>query len=314
MSGGSSGGGSQTTTSELPAYAQPYAQSILQQGANLSNQAMPQYGGELAAPLSGQQQQGMNQISQMASGDPTLQAANGAVQGQLNNGGNNFATQNVQAQQNPLIGPNPYLQSEIGQAQGDLTTQYKDATAPQTMAQFRNGGAFGGSAMQQYQDTQNKQLGEQLNNVSSTMLGNDYANSQNLEQQGINLNAQVGLANSAQNSANYNAAQGRQLSAAGMAPGLDQAGYFGADQLLNAGQIGQQNAQNQDSAAYQQWYNQAYSPYQQLGVLQSALSGAMGSGAQGVSSQTQSGGSSLGNYLGLGETGLGLLSKYGGSF
>jgi hypothetical protein len=190
------------------------------------------------------------------------------------------------------------------------------------MAQFRNSGAFGGSAMQQYQDTQNQQLGQQLNNVATNLYGNAYNTAAQTAGQQAALNTQTALANqsnnlnytaqnNALNSQNYQAAQSNALNAASLAPGLNQANYYGAGQLMNAGTAQQQAAQNQLGADYQQWYNQAYSPYQQLGVLQSALSGALGSGAQGVTTSSQSGGSALGGALGGAASGAAMGSMFG---
>jgi hypothetical protein len=332
MSGGSGGGGSQTTTTALPGYAQPAAQEILTRGTDLSHQTMPQYGGQLVAGMNGNQNAAINQVQQLATqGNPALQGANQYAANATTNGGNpaaqqqnQYIGQNVQASQNPYATmDNPYLDDQVNKAQTDLTNQYKNGTAAQTMAQFRNSGAFGGSAMQQTQDQQNNQLAGALTNVDTQLRGNAYANTQAAAGQQAALNTQTGLANQANNlnytqqnnalnSQNYNDAQGRALSAASLAPGLNQANYYGAGQLMNAGTQQQTQDQNQLNANYQQWYNQAYSPYQQLGVLQSALSGALGNGAQGVSTSTQSGGSNTAALIGGGAAlGGGLLKAFG---
>lgn len=321
----SGGGGSQTTKQELPDYAQGYAQQILQRGSDLSNQQMPQYQGQLVAGLTDGQQQAINGVNNLASqSNPTLNAANNAAT-QIANGASNpyqtsnqYIGQNVQASQNPYATmQNPYLDAQVNKAQTDITNQYKNGTAAQTMAQFRNSGAFGGSAMQQYQDQQNTNLANDLTNVESQLRGNAYANTQNAAGQQAALNTQTALANqsnnlnatqaqNALNSQNYQNAQTNALGAAGLAPQLNAAGYYGYGQQLQAGQIAQNQAQNQLGADYQQWYNQAYSPYQQLGVLQSALSGALGSGAQGVTTSSQSRGSGLTGALGGAATGAAL--------
>lgn len=328
----SGGGGSQTTTQELPGYAQPYAQQILDRGAALSNQQMPQYGGQLVADLTGGQQAAINGINNLAGqSNPTLNAANQAVTNVANNAANPYTTQNqyigqnVQASQNPYATmDNPYLDAQVNKAQTDLVNQYKNGTAAQTMAQFRNSGAFGGSAMQQYQDQQNTNLGNNLTNVEAQLRGNAYANTQAAAGQQAALNTNTNLANqsnnigytqqqNALNSQNYQNAQNNALNAGQVAPGLNAAGYYGYGQQLGAGSVAQNQAQNQLGAQYQQWYNSAYSPYQQLGVLQSALSGALGSGAQGVTTSTQSGGSRLANGIGGAAAGGALGSMVAGA-
>jgi hypothetical protein len=319
MSG--SGGGSQqtTTTQQLPAWAQPYAQQILQQGSALSQQGIPQYGGSLVAGLSDMQNQALQQIQQTAgAGTPGVNTAIDTTQNLMQNpmGGYQYNQSNVTPQTNPYLGQNPYLQQQVQQAQGVTAQNYATGTAAQTMGQFRNAGAFGGSAQQQYQNQQNQQLGQQLGNIATNMYGQDYANTQNLAQQGINLNTQTQLANNAMNAqyglAGQSLANQTALQAAGMAPGLAQGQYTGAQALLNAGQLPQQQAQNQLNAQYQQWYNAAMSPYQQLGVLQSALQGAMGAGAQGVTqATTPTGGGGMGGALGGAASGAAMGSMFG---
>lgn len=315
----SGGGGTQTTKMELPDYAKPYAEEILKRGGELSRLPMPQYQGELVAPLTGGQQNAINGINNLAGqANPTLTAANNAVQGIAGNAGNPYTTsnqyigQNVQASQNPYATMmNPYLDAQVNKAQSDLVDQYKNGTAAQTMAQFRNSGAFGGSAMQQHQDQQNKGLSNALTNVGTQLRGNAYAGTQAAAGQQAALNTSTNLANQANNlqythaqnalnSQNHQNAQGNALAAAGLAPQLNAANYYGYGQQLQAGQIAQNQAQNQLGADYQKWYNQAYSPYQQLGILQSALAGALGGGAQGVTTSTagRGGGNPLAGAIG----------------
>lgn len=328
MSGG--GSGSTSTTQSLPGYAEPYAQQILQQGAALSQQQMPQYTGQLAAGLSSGQQQGIDSINSMAGqANPTLNAANSAVTNAANNASNPYQTsngyvgQNVQASQNPYATmSNPYVDAQVNKAQTDLTNQYAAGTAASTNAQFRNAGAFGGSAQQETQQQNQNQLANALTNVSTQMYGNDYANTQAAAGQQAALNTGTALQNQSNNlnytqqqnslnSQNYQNAQSNALQGASLAPGLNQAGYYGADQALQAGNTAQQTNQNQLGAQYQQWYNQAYSPYQQLGVLQSALSGALGAGAQGVTTNTQSSGNQGMSALGGAASGAAMGSMFG---
>jgi hypothetical protein len=311
MSGGGSSG-TQTTTQELPSWAQPYAQQILQQGSDLSQQAIPQYTGQTVAGLSDAQNQALQMIQQQATtGSSAVDSANTAMTGILNGSNNASYTPTTTAVgTNPYIGQNPYLAQQVQTAQGQAAQNYATGTAAQTMAQFRNAGAFGGSAQQQYTDQQNQQLGNTLANISSTMYGNDYANTQNLAQQNIALqnssaqsdasrNAQYGLATNQANNQSM-------ISAAGLAPSLAQGQYTGAQALLNAGQLQQTQNQNDLTSQYQSWYNNAMQPYQQLGVLQNALSGAMGAGAQGVTTSTGSSGSGSGWTSALGGIGAGL--------
>jgi hypothetical protein len=289
----------------------------MQRGAALSDQAIPQYGGQTIAGLSPEQQQAMQMVQQRATqGSGVIDAATGAVTGMLGNQGNPYAqTNNPYASQttsvgtNPYMGQNPYLAQQVQNAQDATAKNYASGTAAQTMGQFRNAGAFGGSAMQEYQDSQNQQMGQQLGNIATNMYGQDYANTQQLAQQGINLQTSTSLADAARNAqytqagqqlgqSAWDTAQNRLLTGAGMAQGLGNQGYTDASQLLQMGNMGQAQNQNELNAAYQSWYNQAMQPYQQLGILQNALSGAMGAGAQGVTSTSGGKGSTLGSVGG----------------
>lgn len=328
-SGGGGGGGQSTTTQELPGWAQPYAQQLLQRGADLSNQSVPTYGGQTVAGLSGTTQQGINNTSNAANSAGNL--ANSA-----GNWANKVAGQNAPQATNPYTGNvtastaansfadpsnNPYLQNSVAAANKQITDAYSNVTAPTTLAQFRNAGAFGGSAQDQYTGTQQKQLADSLAGNTSNMYNSAYNTaagvaSQNAAQQNnVNLaNQSVGTnANQAQNqlnSSNY-FNQGNLTNAAyGTATGANNAYGTLAGQQATAGQLQQQNSQDQLNAAYQQWYNQVNQPYAQLSTLSSALSGSLGSGAgTSMSSYNPGSGSTLGNALGLGSLGLGMYNS-----
>jgi hypothetical protein len=208
---------------------------------------------------------------------------------------------------------NPYLQQETAAA-NQQTTQAFNQNAMNTNAQFAGSGAFGGSAQQNAMNNQNQTLATALANNSANIYGNAYNTAANAASVNAQLGTSANLANQAAglqaaslNSNNYNTAQARALSAAGLAPSLDAS----TDNLYNNAYTGgtalQTNAQNQDNAAYQTWYQNAMQPYEQLGIQESALSGALGNGAQGVSSSTQSA-NPLGLAIGGTTAGAGLLS------
>lgn len=84
----------------------------------------------------------------------------------------------------------------------------------------------------------------------------------------------------------YESDAGRRLQAISMAPAINQAGYMGAQQLMNAGQIRQDQAQQGMDFRYQQFQEQQNLPYKNL----AAMSGVFGSNLGGTSTTTQSGG------------------------
>jgi hypothetical protein len=84
----------------------------------------------------------------------------------------------------------------------------------------------------------------------------------------------------------YEADQGRRMQAIGMAPEFARQDYADAGQLMNAGQIIQdQNQQNRDFG-YEQYQEAENLPYKQL----AAMSGVFGSNLGGQSSSTGAGG------------------------
>ena len=85
----------------------------------------------------------------------------------------------------------------------------------------------------------------------------------------------------------YDQDKARQLQSIGMAPQISQAGYQDASQLLNAGQIQQNQDQQNKDFSYQQFQEQQNLPYKQL----AAMGGVFGSGiGQQQSTQTSGGG------------------------
>lgn len=330
-SGGSSSGGSSTTTQELPSWAQPYAQSLLQRGSDLSNTTPPQYTGQTVAGLNGTQQAGINNVSNAANNGQNIagNATNWANQVTGSSGPqiSNPYTGNVQASTaaNSFADPsnNPYLANSVNASNQAITQAYNNSVAPQTLAQFRSSGAFGGSAQQQA--TQNNQytLANALSNNTANMYNSAYNTAAGVASQNAQQQNAVGMSNQAigtnannaynQNlSSNYyqngylgNAALGTAVNANNSAGSL-------AGQQTTAGGVQQQNSQDQLNALYQQWYNQANAPYAQLSTLSSALSGALGTGAgTSISQYSPSSGNTLGSILGLGSTAAGIYGAMG---
>lgn len=328
-SGGGGSSGTSTTTQELPSWAQPYAQNLLQRSSDLSNATVPQYTGQTVAGLSGTQQSGINNVSNATqnAGNLAGQGAGWASQVMGASGPNisNPYTGNIQASgaANAFADPanNPYLANSVAGANKQITDAYSNVTAPTTLAQFRNAGAFGGSAQQQYTGTQEKQLADSLSANTANMYNAGYNTAANVATQNAAQQNQVAMGNQAigtgannlynQNvSQNYYSGLNAGTNALGAAVNANNAYGSNAGQQITAGGVQQQNSQDQLNSLYQQWYNQVNQPYAQLSTLSSGLSGALGTGAGTSLSQYHAGGgSSLGSVLGLGSLGAGLLGS-----
>jgi hypothetical protein len=325
-SGGGGGGGNTTTTTELPSWAQPYAQDLLQRGSDLSNTTVPQYTGQTVAGMNDAQNAA---ISNATANATTAQntagnAANWAMGVTHSSGpqvsnpytGNITASTAADMYANPAN--NPYLAQSVNAANQQITDAYQNVTAPTTLAQFRNAGAFGGSAQEQATAQQEKQLATALGNNTANMYNSAYntgagvaaqnaaqQNAVNMSNQAIGTNANN--AYNAQRSANYFNNVGAGATALNAATNANNQSGTATTQQMQAGNTQQQNQQNALNAAYEQWYNNVNQPYAQLSTLSRALSGALGSGTGTSVSQYNPGTSNtLGTALGLGQLGLGI--------
>jgi hypothetical protein len=320
-SGGTSGGSSSTTT-QLPGYAQPLAQQIVANGTSLSQQPIPQYTGQTYAGMNNTQNNAVAGMSNLANSGGVGGAVSGSVANMANNGGNNYG--NVTAQQatattNPYASmQNPALAQEVNAA-NTQTTQAFNQNAMNMNSQFAGSGAFGGSAQQNAMNNNNQTLGNTLANNSANIYGNAYNTAAQAASVNATLGTQASMANQSAglqaaslNSSNYNTAQGRGLAAAGLAPTLDSDTINQQNAAYTGGTAQQTAAQNQDNAQYQQWYQQNMQPYEQQGIAESALSGALGNGAQGISSSTQTA-NPLGLAVGGATAGAGILSSLSSS-
>lgn len=329
-SSGSGSSGTQTTTQELPSWAQPAAQQLLTQGENLSQSPVPQYTGQTVAGLNGTQTGGIAGSTAAATNGQNLAGNASSYAGSLEANPNGYSTSNpytgnvtasTAADQYADPSSNPALQSEIAAGNTAITNQYSNVTAPTTLAQFRNAGAFGGSAQMEATGQQEYQLGQALSSNTANLENNAYntaagvatnvaAQQNQVGEQNQSVGTNAAATENALNSSNYNTQQGNTINALGTATNANNSAGTLASQQTAAGSTQQQNTQDELNAAYQQWENAANAPYAQESTLSSALSGALGSGAgTSVSSQTAGTGNTLGSALGLGSTALGVANS-----
>ena len=127
-------------------------------------------------------------------------------------------------------------------------------------------GSFGNSGIAE-------QAAKQLGQVATDMYGNAYNQQAQLAESGAGRNDQA-----RQNYASNN------LNAAGLGLQYGNAGYNDGSQLLKAGQIQQDQSQNNADFRYQQYQDQQNLPYKQLG----AMSGVFGSNLGSASTTQQS--------------------------
>ena len=248
-----SGGGSsppanttQTTTKEVPLWAQGSAQNLLARGEALSNQPYQTYTGQRIAGMTPQQTTGLNMVQNRAlSGSPEERAARqnftDTMSGKYLGQG---AAYNQYADMN-----NPYLQGMVNQSMNDVSGRVN--------SQF-NGNNYGTTA---HQETLTRGLGEAANNAYG---------------QAYNLQAQLADANANRQQSAYSNERNNQLQAAGMLPQYQNIDYNNAQQLIGVGDIYRQESQDQLNNQYADWAAAQNQPYRQLDVLGNALGSAVG--------------------------------------
>lgn len=145
---------------------------------------------------------------------------------------------------------------------GGATNPYLDAmynraagqVSSSVNSQFNHPGAFGNTAHQQV-------LADSLGNMATQMYGGAYAQD-----------------------------QANRLQAIGMAPQFGNQAYQDASQLLNVGQIQQDQAQNNQDFNYQQYQEQQNLPYKQLAAMSGVFGSNLGSSSTTQSNQSSGGG------------------------
>ncbi len=252
-----------TSTTELPKWAQGSAQELLNRGAALSRQEMPVYDGQRSADLNGYQTAGMDMVRNRAlNGSGEINAGSQALQGTL---GGQYLNRDTGT--NAYMGDNPYLQASIDKAAGDITRNYRGAVNA-TDATMARAGAFGGSAWQQAQDANSRNLAQGLQDSATSMRMQNYNQSAGLAE------AQLDRNNSA-----FQAERANQMAGLPLALQYGNQAYTDAAQLQGAGEI-QYGADQQKLTDQMDYFNEkAQSPYKQLDVLGNTIRAAVGGGS-----------------------------------
>lgn len=128
----------------------------------------------------------------------------------------------------------------------------------------------------------NKALGNVQSRVNSQFNNNNYGTTAHQE----TLATALGDTANDMYSGNYQADQSRRLSAINSAPTFGNQAYTDASQLLNAGQLQQNQQQNNMDFNYQQFQDQQNLPYKNL----AAMAGVFNSNLGGTSTSQSSGG------------------------
>ena len=241
---GSHGNSTETQTNSVSPEFSPLAQSVAQRGQQLGGLAYTPYQFNRVSDFSPYQYQGFDMAANRATSGNLPQQAEAGLSKTL---GGDFLGSGAK---NPYAGANPYLEQNIQNTMGDMTKAYNQNVAPTMAANAYQSGSFGNSGQQEMENTSRDMLQRNLGRVSSDMRMQDYGMQQGLAESGLN-----------RDQAGFNAERNRMMQALGMAPGIDQLGYSGANQLMGIGGTMQQQGQNVLDAQYGEFQNSQQWPF-----------------------------------------------------
>lgn len=302
MSGGGGNTKSTVTQSNLPAYAQPYYEGMMDRAMQQSQQPYQPYQGQRLAGESGATQTGLGMMSNYAqSGTPMLNQAVG-IEGNVANQAQNFANfqgnainaQNVSTGTWGSDAMNQYMSPyETGVIQSTQANAVRNAQLEQQQRnlQAAQSGSFGGSRAAVQNQMAANALQTNLSDIYATGMQNAYQSAQSMytsdqarqlqaaqSNQSANLaaqqsteqyrqsGAQIGLQGlGLENTAGMNLAQLQQQS--------DQGALQRAQAQLGVGQTQENYTQQQLDQSYQDFVNQRDSEKQNLQFLSSMLQG-----------------------------------------
>lgn len=287
------GGGGQTTTTEIPGELKPLASAYTEKALGLGQQQFQPYTEQRFEGFNPAQQTALGMIGQRALSGDALQNQSYQYLGNMLSSSPQEATrspysgQGVSEQDNPFLQSNPYLEQNIDATLGDVARNYNLNVRPSQVTGAVSSGSFGNSGIAEMAAAQDVDLQRQMGNIASGMRMQDFATRQQLAESDVNRNlqaqqfnaqmgAQAGQDWASRNDAMLNAQRQANLSALGMTPQFSNAQYQDAAQLMQAGQLAQnQNQQNRDFS-YQQFQEQQNLPYKQLAAMGAPFGSGLG--------------------------------------
>tara|TARA_R100001463_G_scaffold710_6_gene3267 strand:- start:714 stop:1538 length:825 start_codon:yes stop_codon:yes gene_type:complete len=172
MSFGGSNPTSQTTSTQAPAYALPYLQSILGEASNIYNQGQTAYyPSSTVAGASPETQTALSGIRDTAmAGNPLTQPMT------------DLATQTLRG--DFLSGDNKYLQGAIKQATDPMISNFQTNVAPSIDSQFAGSGRLGSGLYAQARNRAEDTLTDSMADTGQDIAYRNYAN-ERAKQQGL---------------------------------------------------------------------------------------------------------------------------------
>ena len=248
------------TDSKIDPALRPYLEKGLQRANQLFFGAQPSlFPGQMYVSPSEQTLQALSQQEKLATGaQPTLEAAQQAYQASLGQIGQTAAGGFLQG--------SPYRDAMVQAATRPITQQFGEQVLPGVASLYSKAGRYGSGAMERAIGGATEAYGRALGDVSSNIVGQDYARERGLQQQ-----AQMGQAALAQ-----------------AAPSFFQMGFLPSQALAQVGAAREGIAAQPLQEQIQRYQYEQQLPYQQLqGFLSSVYGTPMGSSQFGQVPQAQ---------------------------
>jgi hypothetical protein len=252
--------GTSSGESKIDPALRPYLEMGLQRANQLFFGAQPSlFPGQMYVSPSEQTLQALSQQEALATGaQPTLEAAQQAYQASLGQIGQTAAGGFLQG--------SPYRDAMVQAATRPITQQFGEQVLPGVASLYSKAGRYGSGAMERAIGGATEAYGRALGDVSSNIVGQDYARERGLQQQ-----AQMGQAALAQ-----------------AAPSFFQMGFLPSQALATVGAAREGIAAQPLQEQIQRYQYAQQLPYQQLqGFLSSVYGTPMGSSQFGQVPQAQ---------------------------
>ncbi|MEG9884910.1 MAG: hypothetical protein V6Z86_09985 [Hyphomicrobiales bacterium] len=303
MGGSKGGGGGQNVTqtsytSNIPQYARPYFEELLERTRVESSAPYQAYEGERIAGFTPQQQQAFQMTQDVAGrGTPGVDQAS-QIAGQVGATGDETFQGERFSQEGVQRFMDPYLENVLKVQQDMAARRFAEQRAGRS-ARAVSQGAFGGSRQAVAEALAQRDQNEQLAAQEAQALSEAYRTSaQQFETE------QQRMAHGAQQGAATRLAAGQQLG--GLEQLRQQLGLQGAQALANAGQQQQQLQQQRLQQGYSDFLNQRDWRRQQLGLYSSVLHGGIVQPTQDVTT-SQAAANPFAQALGAGIGSYGLM-------
>lgn len=252
-----------STQQQVPSQLQPLLGAIGQRGMELGNLPYQPYQYSQVADFNPYQFAGMDMATQTALSNPIPGQAGSTLGNTLSGAYVGNPGQNpYMGQTNPYSGSNPYLQSMIDIASGDITRQYNTNVAPSTAATALKSGSFGNTGFGDVEAQNRDALLRALGNTESGMRMQDYGMQQQLAESGLNRNANLGEANLNRQQQAYENERQRMTQALSLAPSIYSMAFQPAETMMGLGGTMQQQGQNVLNSYYNQFQQAQQWPFQ----------------------------------------------------